>query len=94
MTLWKLGTTLYGIVAIVATATKTKTDKLLNQVLREVREARALVEPISKAVQKPNKLKRLPKWLEASLKDVEEGRVSGPFDSVEELMASLNGPGK
>ena len=72
-----------------ATATQTKTDKLLNQVLREVREMRALVEPISKAVQKPTRGKKLPKWLQASLKDVEEGRVSGPFDTVEELMAHL-----
>ncbi len=72
-----------------ATATQTKTDKLLTQVLREVREVRALVEPISKAVQKPMKGKKLPKWLQESLKDVEEGRVSGPFDTVEELMVHL-----
>lgn len=77
-----------------ATITQTKTDKLLNQVLREVREVRALVEPFSRAIQKPKKLKKLPKWLQASLKDVEEGRVSGPFDTVEELMADLNSPGK
>ena len=38
--------------------------------------------------------KKLPKWLQASLKDIEEGRVSGPFNTVEELMADLNGPGK
>ena len=35
------------------------------------------------------RLKPLPKWLRASLRDVEEGRVSGPFDTVEELMAHL-----
>jgi len=76
-------------------ATVTKTDRLLKEVLQEVREVRALVEPISKAVARtPKKGKKLPKWLEASLKDVEEGRVSGPFDTVEELMADLNGPGK
>ena len=77
-----------------ATATQTKTDKLLTQVLREVREVRALVEPISKAVQKPKKTKKLPKWLQTSLDDEKAGRVSGPFDTVGELMASLNSSGK
>ena len=76
------------------TATQTKTDKLLTQVLREVREMRALVEPISKAVQKPMKGKKLPKWLQAGLDDEKAGRISGPFKTVEELMESLNGPGK
>lgn len=67
------------------TATQSKTDKLLTQVLREVREVRALVEPISRAVQKPKKAKQLPKWLEKSLND----RVYGPFHSIKELRASL-----
>lgn len=75
------------------TATHTKTDTLLKQVLREVREVRALVEPLSRVAQKPQKLKKLPKWLQASLKDVEEGRVYGPFDTVEELRASLESKG-
>jgi len=39
-----------------------------------------------------NEMKKLPKWLRESLKDVKEGRVSGPFNTVEELMASLNSP--
>ena len=82
-----------GIVA--AMATVTKTDKLLREVLHEVREVRALVEPISKVVSgESRKNKKLPKWLQASLKDVEEGRTSGPYDTVEKLMADLNGPGK
>ena len=75
-------------------ATATKTDKLLREVLHEVREVRTLVEPISKMLSKPSQRKKLPKWLQASLKDVEEGRVSGPFNTVEELMRDLNGPGK
>ena len=33
--------------------------------------------------------KKLPRWLQASLKDVEEGRVSGPFKTTAELMRSL-----
>jgi hypothetical protein len=33
--------------------------------------------------------KKLPRWLQASLRDVEQGRVSGPFNSVKELMRSL-----
>lgn len=76
------------------TATDTKTTKLLNQVLREVREVRALVAPLVKTVTPSKKTKKMPKWLQASLKDVEEGRVSGPFNTVEELMADLNRPGK
>lgn len=43
----------------------------------------------AKFKQGKKKLKPLPKWLQASLKDVEEGRVSGPFNTVEELMAHL-----
>ena len=72
-----------------ANATEVKTNTLLTQVLREVREVRALVEPLSKAVQKQMKAKKLPKWLQASLKDVEEERTSGPFDTVDELMVHL-----
>lgn len=73
-----------------ATATHNRTDRLLAEVLREVREVRSLVEPLSRSVTTPkSKIKKLPKWLQASLKDVEEGRVSGPFDTVDELMAHL-----
>lgn len=76
-----------------ATATQNKTDRLLNEVLREVREVRFLIEPIYRSVStQKNKLtkpSKLPKWLQASLKDSEEGRISGPFDTVDELMAHL-----
>jgi hypothetical protein len=73
-----------------ATATQNRTDKLLNEVLREVREVRFLVEPISRSINtQKNKARKLPKWLQASLKDAKEGRVSGPFDTVDELMAHL-----
>ncbi|OGG79683.1 hypothetical protein A3A39_01795 [Candidatus Kaiserbacteria bacterium RIFCSPLOWO2_01_FULL_54_13] len=75
-------------------ATVAKTNKLLMEVLQEVREVRALVEPISQVIRAPKKGKKLPKWLQASLKDVEEGRVSGPFDTVAELMTDLRSPGK
>lgn len=78
-----------------ATATLNKTDRLLTQVLREVREVRFLVEnsPLSVSKQRKN-TKKLPKWLQESLKDVEEGRVYGPFNTVKELMADLNSPGE
>ena len=73
----------------------TAEKKMLSEILREVREVRALVEPKSHAIKSPQKkAKKMPAWLRASLKDVEEGRVSGPFDTVEELVADLNGPGK
>ncbi|MEK7135826.1 MAG: hypothetical protein AAB831_01550 [Patescibacteria group bacterium] len=73
-----------------ATATLNKIDRLLIQVLREVREVRSLVEHPSHSVStQKNKTKKLPKWLQASLKDVEKGRVYGPFNTVKELRASL-----
>lgn len=33
--------------------------------------------------------KKLPKWLEASLREAEEGKLIGPFRSVEDFMADL-----
>lgn len=78
-----------------ATATLNKTERLLTQVLREVREVRSLVEHSSPSVSVQKKsIKKLPKWLQESLKDVEEGRVYGPFNTVKELMADLNSPGE
>ena len=77
------------------TATRNKTDRLLTEVLREVREVRSLVEPISRAVSlQKNKAKKLPSWLRASLAEVERGETRGPFNTVKELMADLNRPGK
>ena len=71
-------------------ATEKKTDKLLNQVLREVREVRALVEPISRAVALPKKTaKKLPAGLRQGLKEMRDGKLSGPFNTVDELMAHL-----
>lgn len=78
-----------------ATATLNKTDRLLIEVLREVREVRSLVEPLSRSVSlQKNKTKKLPKWLQTSLEDVEKGRVYGPFNTVKELMTDLNSPGE
>lgn len=75
-----------------ATATQNRTDRLLMEVLREVREVRSLVEYPSRPVSTRKKsVKKLPKWLQTSLKDSAEGRVSGPFDTVDELMAHLQG---
>ena len=78
-----------------ATAVQNRTDRLLMEVLREVREVRSLVERPSRPVIAPRKnIKKLPKWLQASLKDVEEGRVYGPFNTVKELRASLESNGE
>lgn len=78
-----------------ATATLNKTDRLLTQVLREVREVRFLVENPSLPRIAPKKsTKKLPKWLQESLKDVAEGRVYGPFNTVKELRASLESDGE
>ena len=72
-----------------ATATLNKTDRLLTQVLREVREVRFLVEHPSRSVTQRKNTKKLPKWLQASLKDSDEGKVSGPFYTPDELMKHL-----
>ena len=78
-----------------ATATLNKTDRLLTQVLREVREVRFLVEHPSRTVNTQRKnIKKLPKWLQESLNDVEEGRVYGPFNTVKEFRASLESDGE
>ena len=78
-----------------ATATQNRTDRLLMEVLREVREVRSLVEYPSRPVSTRKKsIKKLPKWLQESLKDVEEGRVYGPFNTVKELRASLESDGE
>ncbi len=65
------------------------------EVLREVREVRSLVEyPLRPVNARQKSIKKLPKWLQASLKDVEEGRVYGPFNTVKELRASLESDGE
>lgn len=80
----------YATMHSMVTTAHTKTDRLLTEVLREVREVRALVEPISRAVATPKKESRkFPAWLRASLQDEKEGRVSGPFAGVKELMKHL-----
>ncbi len=43
---------------------------------------------------KKTKVKKLPKWLQASLEDEREGRVYGPFNTVKELMDDLKSPGE
>lgn len=53
------------------------------------KEYESLVRSAKANAAKAKPGKKLPMWLRESLKDVEEGRVSGPFDTVEELMAHL-----
>jgi len=70
--------------------TLNKTDRLLTEVLREVREVRSLVEPISRAVTaQKGKTKKLPVGLKQALREVENGQIIGPFHSVEAFMADL-----
>ena len=65
-------------------------ERRIGYLEKEVREMRVLIEPIVHVATAPKKsAKKLPAWLRASLKDVEEGRVAGPFHSVEELMRDL-----
>ncbi len=71
-------------------------DKNWNMMRPTLKKVRTQIyrDRYGKQQKKETKSKPLPKWLQASLKDIEAGRVSGPFDTVEELMADLNGPGK
>lgn len=67
-----------------------KTDKLLTEVLREVREVRSLVEPISRAIATQKKGgEKLPAGLKQALREVKEGNLVGPFHSVSAFMAGL-----
>ena len=54
---------------------------------------KAAPTPARVSVTKPAKLKKLPSWLVASLKEVKEGKMRGPFHTVDELMADLQRPG-
>ena len=63
---------------------------------KRVRVLKAEIKLLKSAVARPRTSvittaakKKLPRWLQASLKDVEEGRVYGPFNTVKELRASL-----
>ena len=63
---------------------------------KRVRVLEAEIKLLKSAVARPRASvittaakKKLPRWLQASLKDVEEGRVYGPFNTVKELRASL-----
>ena len=70
--------------------TLNKTDRLLTEVLREVREVRSLVEPISRAVRsQKGAAKKLPVGLKQALREIEGGKIIGPFHSVEAFMADL-----
>lgn len=53
------------------------------------KEYESLVRNATKRLATAKPAKKLPAWLQASLKDVEEGRVYGPFNTVKELRASL-----
>lgn len=53
------------------------------------KEYESLVRKAKTQYAKAKPAKKLPAWLRASLKDVEEGRVAGPFHTIRELRASL-----
>ena len=73
-----------------ATATRNKMDRLLTEVLREGREVRFLVEPISRAVRgQKGMAKKLPLGLKQALHEMEAGKIIGPFHSVKAFMADL-----
>jgi predicted transcriptional regulator len=60
-------------------------EKRINILEKEVRTLRAAVLPhaIKASTQK------LPRGVQAGLRDIAAGRISGPFNTVEELIADL-----
>ncbi len=55
-----------------------------------MREVRSLMERISRAVSAQKvKSKELPAGLKQALREVKEGKLLGPFHSVDEFMADL-----
>ena len=69
-----------------------KNWRMMRPTMKRVR-TQIYKERYGKPPAQKNKSKPLPKWLQASLKDIEEGRTFGPFDTVEELRASLESKG-
>jgi len=66
---------------------------------KRVRVLEAEIKLLKSAVVRPRSItakakKKLPRWLQASLAEVERGEARGPFNSVKELMADLECPGK
>ena len=51
----------------------------------------AKVARASRVAKKPGK--KLPRGLQIALREVREGKLSGPFNTPEELFAHLDGPG-
>ena len=61
---------------------------------KRVRVLEAEIKLLKTAVVRPRTLvakskKKLPRWLQASLREAEEGKLSGPFNTTAELMAHL-----
>lgn len=53
------------------------------------KEYEALVHHAKAGIAAPKKVKKLSAGLRQALKEVEEGKLSGPFSTVEEIMADL-----
>ena len=66
---------------------------------KRVRVLEAEIKLLKSAVVRPRAIttkskKKLPRWLQASLDELERGETRGPFNTTEELMADLRRPGK
>jgi len=66
------------------TATLEKRVRVLEAEIKLLKSA-----PVRPRASSIKSKKKLPRWLQASLREAEEGKLSGPFDSVEELKAHL-----
>ena len=68
-------------------------EKRLSILEKEVRSLRAVVLPripLSKRIDTTSaSFKKLPRGIQAGLRDIAAGRVSGPFGTADELMAHL-----
>lgn len=68
-------------------------EKRLSILEKEVRSLRAVILPKAQIANRIDttsaSFKKLPRGVQAGLRDIATGRVAGPFNTVEELIADL-----
>jgi len=66
-------------------------EKRVAKLEAEIRQIKSILPPVSRTTldTKSAAFKKLPRGVQAGLRDIAAGRVSGPFDTVDELMAHL-----
>ena len=71
------------------TAALEKRVRALEAQMKALKGALRKATPVRASVVKPMKAKKLSPGLQQALREVTEGKLSGPFNTVEELMEHL-----